>query len=160
MLGILLGLGLLNPSSATAAIRQLEEAPGQMVYQSRQSLRDQRGNTWQVIVFKRIRPNGLASFDLRLVGFPGVAEIDRSHPLILTSASGNSLTAGSDDRNLFTEGTKPEPTVGQYDLKPLLSKLQAENPLKLSLPTTNGEAVHLLIPVSVIQEWQTIANYN
>lgn len=32
VLGVFLGLGLLNPPSAAAAIRQLEEAPGQVVY--------------------------------------------------------------------------------------------------------------------------------
>ncbi len=35
VLGIFLGLGILNPPSAAATIRQLEEASGQMVYQSR-----------------------------------------------------------------------------------------------------------------------------
>jgi hypothetical protein len=38
--------------------------------------KDQHGNTWQAIAFKRIRPDGQTSFDLRLVGFPGVADID------------------------------------------------------------------------------------
>jgi hypothetical protein len=31
VLGILLGLGVFNPPSAAAAIRQLEESPGQIV---------------------------------------------------------------------------------------------------------------------------------
>ena len=35
VLGIVLGLGILNPPSAAATVQQLEEAPGQMVYQSR-----------------------------------------------------------------------------------------------------------------------------
>jgi hypothetical protein len=70
VLGVLLGVGMLNLPSATAAIRQLEEAPGQIVYQARQTLKDQHGNSWQTIAFKRIRPNGKTSFELRLVGFP------------------------------------------------------------------------------------------
>ena len=32
LLGLLFGLGILNPPSAAAAIRQLEEKPGQIVY--------------------------------------------------------------------------------------------------------------------------------
>ncbi len=43
-LTVVLGLGLFTTLDAVAAIRQLEEAPGQMVYQSRQTLKDQHGN--------------------------------------------------------------------------------------------------------------------
>ena len=73
---IFLGWGIINPPVALAAIRQLEEAPGQMVYQSRQNLKDQHGNTWQAIAFKRINADHKISIYLRLVGFPNVAEID------------------------------------------------------------------------------------
>lgn len=75
LLVMLLGLGMVNIPSANATVRQLEEAPGQVVYQSRQTLKDQHGNSWQSIAFKRIRPNAESSFELRLVGFPGVVEI-------------------------------------------------------------------------------------
>jgi hypothetical protein len=63
VLGLLLGLGIFNPSSAEATIRKLEEAPGQMVYQSRQTLKDRQGNSWQTVAFKRIRPDGSNSFE-------------------------------------------------------------------------------------------------
>lgn len=78
VMGLFLGWGMLHPPSAVAAIRQLEEAPGQMVYQSRQTLQDQHGSGWQTVAFKRIRPDGQASFELRLVGFPGGG--NRSYP--------------------------------------------------------------------------------
>lgn len=117
VLGLLLGMGGLNLPSA-AAIRQLEEAPGQMVYQSRQALKDQHGNTWQAIAFKRFRTDGYASFNLRLVGFPGVVEIDRSQPLTLIDSLGKTLTALKDERNLFTDAATPQSNVGQYDLQP------------------------------------------
>ena len=87
LLGLTWGLGFWKVPSATAAIRQLEEAPGQIVYQSRQALKDQQGNTWQAIAFKRVLPSGKSSFELRLVGFPGVVTIDRSQPLNLTNSS-------------------------------------------------------------------------
>lgn len=32
-------------------------------------------------------------------------------------------------------------------------------PLTLTLPTVNGEPVKLSIPPSLVQEWQTVANY-
>ncbi|NJO72633.1 MAG: DUF3122 domain-containing protein [Leptolyngbyaceae cyanobacterium RM1_406_9] len=158
-LGVLLGLGMLNPSIAAAAIRHLEEAPGQIVYQSRQTLKDQHGNGWQAVAFKRIRPNRQATFELRLVGFPGVAEIDRSQPLILTNSLGKTLTATDVSSHIFTKATKPEPNVGQYDLQPLLPQLQMGIPLKLTLPTISGEAVNLSISPLLIEEWQTVANY-
>lgn len=158
VLGVLLGLGLFHPPSVAAAIRQLEEAPGQIVYQSQQTLKDQHGNTWQAIAFKRIRADGQTSFDLRLVGFPGVVEIDHSRPLTLTNSLGKALTAADASGSLFTEVTKPEPNVGQYDLEPLLPQIQAEIPLKLSLPTMKDGAIHLSVPPSLIQEWQTVAN--
>lgn len=158
MLGIWLGLGLFNPPSAAAAMRQLEEAPGQRVYQSRQTLKDQHGNSWQAIAFKRIRPNGTTSFALRLVGFPGVTAIDRSQPLTLTNSLGKTLTAADASGQIFTDEAAPEPNVGQYDLQPLLPQLQAEIPLRLTLPILNGEAITLNVPAGLIEEWQTVAS--
>jgi hypothetical protein len=159
LLGVLLGLGILNPPSAAAAIRQLEETPGQMVYQSRQTLKDQHGNTWQAIAFKRIRADGQTSFDLRLVGFPGVADIDRSQPLTLTDSLGKTLTASDDFDKIFSEVTQPASNVGQYDLQPLLSELQTEIPLTLTLPITGSEPAILSVSPSLIQEWQTVASH-
>ncbi|XGV97955.1 MAG: DUF3122 domain-containing protein [Leptolyngbya sp. BL-A-14] len=158
VLAALLGLGMLNPPSATAAIRQLEEAPGQIVYQSRQTLKDQHGNGWQAIAFKRIRPNGQTSFELRLVGFPGVVEIDRFQPLTLTNSLGKTFTATDVSSTIFTETTQPESNVGQYDLQPLLPQLQMGIPLKLTLPTIGSEAVSLSISPLLVEEWQTVAN--
>ena len=158
-LGVLLALGILNPPSAAAAIRQLEEAPGQVVYQSRQTLKDQHGNGWQAIAFKRIRPNGQISFELRLVGFPDVVEIDRSQPLTLTNSLGKILVAADSSNDIFTESNRPEPNVGQYNLQPLLAQLQAEIPMELTLPMLKDKAVRLSVPSSLIQEWQTVSSH-
>jgi hypothetical protein len=154
---VLIGLGILDVPSASAAIRQLEESPNQMVYQARQSLKDQHGNTWQTIAFKRVRPDGNSSFELRLVGFPNLVAIDHAQPLTLTNSLGKALTAIDTSSNIFKEGSQPN--VGQYDLQPLLSELQAEIPLKISLPTIKGEAISLSVPPSLVAEWQTVANY-
>lgn len=159
VLVVLLGLGILNPSGAVAAIRQLEEAPGQMVYQSRQTLKDQHGKGWQAVAFKRIRSDGQSSFELRLVGFPDGSEIDRSQPLTLTNSLGKTLTAPDASSHLFTEATKPEPNVGQYNLQPLLPQLQAGIPLKLTLPIANDEAVNLPVSPSLVEEWQSVASH-
>lgn len=144
---------------AVSNIRALKEASGQMVYQARQTLKDQHGNNWQAIAFERIRNDGQTSFFLRLVGFPKVAEIDRSQPLTLTNSLGKILTASDSSNDIFSDSFAPQPNVGQYNLQPLLSQLQAEIPLKLSLPIIGDEAISLSVPPSFIEEWQTIANY-
>ncbi|MEM6432510.1 MAG: DUF3122 domain-containing protein [Cyanobacteria bacterium P01_D01_bin.115] len=150
---------LLYTLPAQAAIRQLEEAPGQVVYQSRQTVSDQHGDHWQVIAFNRIRPNGSTSFYLRLVGFPGTAEIDRSRPLTLTTSLGQSLTAADASSDIFTDASVPESNVGQYDLQPIVSQLPAAIPLQIRLPTLNVDDVVLPIAPSLIQEWKTTATY-
>ncbi len=153
----LIGLGVLDMPSASAAIRQIEEAPNQMVYQSRQSLKDQHGNTWQTVAFKRSRPDGNSSFELRLVGFPDLVAIDHTQPLTLTNSLGKTLTATDTSSNIFKDGVQAN--VGQYDLQPLLADLQAEIPLKISLSTLKGDAISLSVPPSLVAEWQTVANY-
>lgn len=159
LLGLAWGLGFWKVPSAAAAIRQLEEAPGQIVYQSREALKDQQGNTWQAIAFKRVLPSGKSSFELRLVGFPGVVTIDRSQPLSLTNSLGKILTAADSSSDIFLGSAQPESNVGQYDLQPLLPQLPAEIPLELTLPTLGSEAVSLSVPTTLVQEWQTVANY-
>jgi hypothetical protein len=158
MLGSWLGWGLFNPPNAAAALRQLEEGPGQVVYQSRQTLKDQHGNSWQAIAFKRIRPDRSIHVALRLVGFPGVVTLDRSQPLTLTSSLGQTLTATDDSGQIFTDQAVPEPNVGQYDLQPLLPQLRAEIPWRLILPTVDGEAIILNVPATLLEEWQTVAS--
>lgn len=156
VLGIWFGLSLIQAPDAAATIRQLEEAPGQQVYQVRQTLHDQHGNTWQAIAFKRLRLDEQASVELRLVGFPGTVAIDHTQPLILTNSLGKTVAA-DDSSNLF-EGRQPEPYIGQYNLQTLLPQLQAEIPLKLSLPTSNGEYRQLLVSPAFIQEWQALSH--
>ena len=157
---IFLGWGIINPPVALAAIRQLEEAPGQMVYQSRQNLKDQQGNTWQAIAFKRINPDNKVSVSLRLVGFPGVAEIDPAQPIFLTSSLGKSFTAIYDSGNILIDpASAPKTNIGQYNIEPLLPQLQAKTPLKLTLPTIQGEAIRLSIPPTLIEEWKSLASY-
>jgi hypothetical protein len=158
----IMGSFLLTPT-ALAAIRQLEEAPGQVVYQSRQSLQDQHGNHWQAIAFNRVRPDGTNSFFLRLVAFPGVAEVDRSQPLVLTTSLGKSYMAADASQQIFTDQASPEPNVAQYDLQAIVSELEVAIPVQLHLPTLNSpdhEAVKLSISPAMIQEWQTVAAYD
>ena len=96
---------------------------------------------------------------MRLVGFPGVAEIDPAQPLSLTNSLGKTLTASYDLDNILIDPAVPKTNIGQYDLEPVLTQLQASIPLKLTLPTIQGEAVNLSIPSTLIEEWLTLAKY-
>jgi hypothetical protein len=145
-----------RPMLAFAAVTQIEEYPGQMLYQSRQNLIDQTGKSWQAIAFKRIHPEGSASISLRLVGFPGAVELDHTQPLTLSTSMGQMFTA----KDISSEISQDSPTQGnvaEYDIKPVLPKLQAEIPLHLTLPVVTGSAIELEIPFAAIQEWQTIS---
>ncbi len=85
MLSIALLFGICQP--AIIAITQIEEYPGQMLYQSRQNLQDQTEKAWQVIVFKRIHPEGTNTVSLHLISFPGVMEFDHNQPLSLLTSN-------------------------------------------------------------------------
>jgi hypothetical protein len=137
-------------------VTQIEEYPGQMLYQSRQTLRDQNGDSWQVIAFKRIHPEGSAVVSLRLIGFADGVEFDHTQPLTLTPSMGKMLTA----RDISSEISQDTPTpvnVGEYDLQSVLPQLQIGIPLHLTLPMVTGSAIKLQIPSTAIQEWQTIS---
>lgn len=155
MLAWALNLGLVI-FPVHAAIRQLEESPGQMVYQSRQTLKDQQGNSWQTIAFKRIRPDGNGNIYLRLVSFPGIAEFDRSRSLILTNSLDKTWIATDVSQQIFADATHLEPNVGQYDLEPILTQLEPTVPLLLKLPTLNSTEIHLNVSPALIKEWRSL----
>ena len=142
---------------AFATVTQIEEAPGQMLYQSRQNLRDRTGKSWQVVAFKRVRPDGSAMVSLRLVGFLGAVELDHNQPLTLTTSMGQTLTA-KDVTNEISQGATTLANVGEYDIQTVLPQLHSEIPLELTLPMLTGGAIELQIPSIAIQEWQTIAD--
>ena len=146
------------PLPAFATAGQIEEYPGQMLYQSRQKLRDQNGKSWLAIAFKRIHPDGSAIVSLRLVGFPGGVEFDRTQPLTLTTSLGQTLTA-KDISSEISHDTPAPSNVGEYDIQLALPQLQAEIPLQLTLPTIDGESVRLSVPSAAIQEWQTLISH-
>jgi Protein of unknown function (DUF3122) len=148
-----------TPLPALATITQLEEYPGQMLYQSRQNLQDQTGQSWQAIAFTRIHPQGRSTVSLRLVGFPGTVELDHAQPLTLTISSKGNLTA----RDISSEISQDSPTlanVAEYDIKSVLPQLKSETPLQLILPVVTGAAIELKIPSAAIEEWQTISTHH
>lgn len=144
-----------NALPAFAVVTQIEEYSGQMLYQSRQSLQDQNGKTWQAIAFKRIHPEGSEIVSLRLIGFPDGVKLDHTQPLTLTTSLGQTLTAKDISSDISQDTAAPE-NVGEYDIKLALAELQTEIPLQLTVPTLDGKAVQLSVPSAAIKEWQTL----
>lgn len=163
MLGILAWVLTINLAiaPAQAEIRQLEETRGEAVYQSevyqsRQTLKDQQGNSWQAIAFQRTFPDQVDSLYLRLVGFPGTANIDHSRPLTLTDSMGKALTAADVSHDMFMDQTQMGPDAGQYDLQPILMQLESAIPLRLTLPTLDPSEIILNVSPGVVEEWRSL----
>lgn len=154
ILALLLLLGF--PRATQADIRTVEEAPGQVLYQTRSTLQDQQGNRWQAIAFKRHGPDGTDTLGLRLVGFPGAAVIDRSRLLKLVDSLGQELTAADTSAKMFTDASLPEPHISQYDLGAVLTDIQPAVPLELQIPVEAGDPVVLLISPPTLKEWQQL----
>ncbi|MCU0517401.1 MAG: DUF3122 domain-containing protein [Oscillatoria sp. Prado101] len=150
ILWLFLGLG--NPYPAVAAVSQMEEAPGQILVRSRHTLQDETGKSWQVVLFKRLKAGEGESLNLRLVGFPGVAEFSHPQPLEITAAKGEALTAA--DR--FAAGA-PAANVGEWDLLEILPQLPKNSPVRLSLPLGQNQSLKMRVPLPVVLEWQDIA---
>ncbi|MEA5574657.1 DUF3122 domain-containing protein [Calothrix sp. UHCC 0171] len=150
---ILLGLGTFNPASAAATISTIEEAPGQILYQSRHQLRDDKGNAWQVVLFKRVKGDDSPSINLRLVAFPGTANFTHPQPLQIITKNGNIFDA----KDVFAEQA-PSDNVGEYEVNNILEKLPNAAAINLSLLMKDNQAIEFKIPAEVILEWQIIAH--
>ncbi|MEA5472392.1 DUF3122 domain-containing protein [Spirulina sp. 06S082] len=163
ILGILAGMLIINlsVSPAQAVIRHLEEESEQTVYQSeiyksRQLLQDQQGGSWQAIAFERILPDRQDSIYLRLVAFPGTANIDHSKPLIITNRMSKTLTAVDVSQDMFMDDTEMAPDLGEYDLQPILMQLESAIPLQLILSTLDQQEIVLNVSPVVVEEWRSL----
>lgn len=150
-LGLVLWLGGLAIAPAGhAELRLAQEAPDHLLYKSWNTLRDREGRSWQVVLFRRGEPMP-AELGLRLVGFPGAVAIAHPQPLEIESTTGAVLRSP----DLFQQDA-PAPSVGQYDLLPLLDQLPSER-FQLRVPLTDGTALEIRVPQAVAAEWRAIA---
>ncbi len=140
------------PQPTMAIIQQQQEGSGQILYSSRHKLRDSQGNTWQVILFKRVKKNQVQEMNLRLVSFPG--QFKFIHPGNLTVAIHGDLILKA--RDLFEEKS-PSPNVGEFEVKGIISDLPLYESVNLVLPLTVETPVEIMLPSAVILEWQELA---
>ena len=148
---VFLSLDNFTTQPALASIRQMEEAPGQMLIQSRHTLKDEKGDSWQVVLFQRTKADDSSIIHLRLVDFPGLADFAHPQPLKITTNRGNLFQA----EDMFAEKS-PAANVGEFDVQNVISKLPVSK-LNLSLAMKNDRSVNLSIPPEVVLEWQSIA---
>lgn len=149
---LLIGFSTFSSEPAAALVEKEYEAPGQVLYKSRHSLRDRSGNSWQLIFFKRYQDDNLSSISLRVVGFPGVVEVAYPQPLQITTSSGEFSA-----QDMFA-AESPAPNVGQYDLQEILPQLPTTSSIRLLIPNQKtGYPVR--IPGSLVLEWQSLANF-
>lgn len=148
---LFIGLDNFTVQPAFASIRQMEEAPGQILVQSRHTLKDNRGNAWQVVLFKRTKADGSSTIHLRLVDFPGLADFAHPQSLTITTDRLDSFKA----EDVFAEKA-PAANVGEFDLQSVLSQLPVTK-LNLSLTMKGDRYTKLSVPPEVVLEWQSIA---
>ena len=151
MLLILVGFGGLTAERAIALISQQEEAPKQTLYQARHNLRDEGGNIWKVVFYKRTKAGEIEDINLRSIGFPGSVEFSHPQPLIIRTNNGKVIEAEDE----FAEGS-PGANVGEYNLKEIVSEFPQNRALSLFLPLKSQGRVEMKIPLAVILEWQEV----
>ena len=127
---------------------------GKEIKRSLESLRDLDYQTWQIIVYPTSKVSN--NLTLRIVGYPGSLRID--HPSNLQVNSGRRKW----DLRDITKESKAKlknlnDSAAEFDLSPLISELDKNRPLRLSLP---GLINDLPIPPYLVGEWRTLAEKN
>ncbi|MBE9076175.1 DUF3122 domain-containing protein [Romeria aff. gracilis LEGE 07310] len=142
------------PMAAMASIHTYHEQPGQTTLRSKQSLRDRADRAWQVILFKRYQQQEIEGLYLRLIGFPGLAELVPSSELVIATGSGTRWTAAP---ALDAQTSALPANAAQYDLQSAIAALQGDIPLQVYIPLANGRTAELVVPPFAVQEWRTLA---
>lgn len=149
-----LSVQLLTSSPALASIHRYPETENQVMYRSKQSLRDRQDLSWQVILFKRVKLGQVQEIHLRLVGFPGLTEFAHRQPLSLTTPTGKTWLAED-----VVDLSLPK-NVGEYDVFNILLKIENDIPLELALPLAETKIVELPVPPYVVKEWRKLLDLN
>ena len=142
---------------ALASVHVYHERPGQTTLRSQQSLRDRNDRSWQAILFKRYRPDGLEGMYLRLVGFPGVVDVAPQKPLTINT--GTALQWQATPKLDPPTPALPSNT-NQYDVASVIADLQQAIPLTLSVPLQGKATSEIIVPPYAVKEWRELAAQN
>lgn len=140
---------------ASALLREHHQSPGVLRYHAQHSIKDRQQRAWQVILFPEDLQSAEIQYYLRLVGFPGLVEVNHPQPLEIVTSEGNILFAP----DMFAQSS-PASNVGQYDVTKILSQLSFNGSLKLVFSVTKPEDslqdIALKIPQPILIEWQLL----
>lgn len=150
---IFLIIANLSIQPAIADITETDIAPGKIHCRSEQVLTDEAGHKWDVMFFTQVDSSQTASLDLRLSGLSSAIGIQSRKPLVISNLSKEIRYEAPD---IFLSRS-PLPSIGQYDLKNILSQLPKTD-LLLELPLENGTSTQLHIPKAIVQEWHEVAS--
>jgi len=84
-------------------------------------------------LFKRLKRGEVGLLHLRLVGFPSQAELTHPKALRITTGDGKALTAPD-----VSDQALGLVNVGEYDFLEVMTQLEQDPPLRLSLPLSGG----------------------
>ena len=154
MLGLSVLLVVLWSAPVALAKVQFSKEADQWIYRSQQVLTDTNGNIWEVTALKPMESDS-HGFYLWLTTQASDIQLDAVQPLVVKTDSGQRLRAPNLTQQYFI-GELPEPNISQYNIESLLPQIKAETSLQLQLPTKTNEAVNLLIPTEVLEEWLNV----
>ncbi|MEG5035007.1 DUF3122 domain-containing protein [Microcoleus sp. AT3-D2] len=150
IISLCLYLILASSPPAFASIHKYPETAETVMFRSVQSLRDKDHKAWQVVLYKRVKSGVVKSLNLRLVGFPGT---ELQHPVPLKVAAGKREIGKAND--IWNESDLPI-NVGEYDFKSIITELESNRPLLLSLPVKNQNETQVLVPPFAVREWRLL----
>lgn len=156
VLALLCCLWLMFVSPALASIHAYPETADRVMWRSLQTLRDEAGHAWQVVLFKWVNRGQVESIHLRLVGFPGAAALQHPRSLQITTGTGKVLEAA----DVFADSLlSPDLAthVGEYDVWDPLQQIQSDSPLRLALPLIEAP-VELPVPPFSVREWRQLVD--
>ena len=143
----------LQAAPAWASVHVYHERPGQTTVRSQQSLRDRCDRSWQTILFKRYRADGLEGMYLRLVGFPGAVEVDPQKSLAIDTGT---MLQWQAPPKLDPPTPALPSNTNQYDVTAVMSELQKAIPLTLTVPLTGKSTSEIIVPPYAVQEWRDL----
>lgn len=137
-----------NAEPVLASIHAYPISANQIMYRSQQSQRDSGNSSWQLVLFKTVNFGKMETLHLRLVGFPGFAEIAHPEPLQIATANGKVWLA----EDALINSSFPA-NVGEYDFREVMKELDREMPLWLTVSLRGDKSVELVVPPFAVKEW-------
>lgn len=156
-LGLILLIGLtvliLPPEmEAIATIHTHPETSDQITQRSLETLRDNSGQAWQLVFYKRVQADQPPQMHLRLVGFPARTALAHPQPLRLDLGNGEFWRAEDVTPDGF--GTN----VGEYDLQSIMNRIDSNAPLRFKVALRDGEET-LVVPPFMVREWRQVQQW-